>query len=162
MARNEGLVVSAPLLPGLLPILAGLHDLQGVVVANPDGTPPELLGPGQVVAWDVMDWMVSPQNEQAGQDFHELLEEAKTHADSPLPTHDDDPAHDRAVGAAVMMCQRGQARKGVVLYNVWAAAAGYEQVKLLSEAPPVVDILDAIVGLNNAGELEVLSCRSVQ
>ena len=44
-SRAEGLVVSAPLLPGLLPILQGLRDLRLVIVANPDGTPPELLGP---------------------------------------------------------------------------------------------------------------------
>ncbi|HST74686.1 MAG TPA: benzoate-CoA ligase family protein [Acetobacteraceae bacterium] len=43
-SRAEGLVVSAPLLPGLLPILEGLRDLRLVVVANPDGSPPELLG----------------------------------------------------------------------------------------------------------------------
>jgi 4-hydroxybenzoate-CoA ligase len=47
-SRAAGLVVSAPLLPALLPILDGLRDLRCVVVANSDGTAPELLGPSHI------------------------------------------------------------------------------------------------------------------
>jgi benzoate-CoA ligase family protein len=45
-SRAEGLVVSAPLLPSLPPLLAGLPDLRLVVVANPDGSPPSAMEPG--------------------------------------------------------------------------------------------------------------------
>ncbi|MBN9563462.1 MAG: benzoate-CoA ligase family protein [Alphaproteobacteria bacterium] len=47
-SRAEGLVVSAPLLPALLPVLDQLPDLRRVVVASPDGAPPEPAGPGQI------------------------------------------------------------------------------------------------------------------
>jgi 4-hydroxybenzoate-CoA ligase len=47
-SRAEGLVVSGPLLSGLLPVLGGLRDLRRVIVANPDGTPPEVPEPAHV------------------------------------------------------------------------------------------------------------------
>jgi 4-hydroxybenzoate-CoA ligase len=47
-SRAEGLVVSATLLPGLLPVLDRLPDLRRVVVANADGTPTEPAGSGQI------------------------------------------------------------------------------------------------------------------
>lgn len=119
-----------------------------------------LLGPGQVVRWDIEDWAVSePSLEADGQAFHELLEAAKAKAGSDLTTHADDPWHDRMVGAVIRMTLRGQVTKGIALYNRWAAAAGYAPVTLLSEAPPLVDVGDGIVGLNTNGELEILACR---
>lgn len=119
-----------------------------------------LLGPGQVVSWDIMDWAVREQSlESDGHGFHAMLETAKAEKGSELPTHPDDPAHDRMVGAVSRMCKRGQARKGVALYNLYAAASGYAPIQLLSEAPPVVDVQDAIVGTNTAGNMEVLQCR---
>lgn len=119
----------------------------------------DLLGPGQVVRWDVLEWMTAePNNEAEGNAFHDMLEATKAANGSELPKHEDDPWHDRAVGAAVMMCKRGQPTKGVALYNMWAIAAGYAPIALLSEKPPVVDVVDAVVGLND-GELEVMLCR---
>ncbi len=53
-SRAEGLVVSAPLLPGLLPFLDGLRDLRHVIVANLDGTLPELTGPAQARITDFL------------------------------------------------------------------------------------------------------------
>ena len=120
----------------------------------------ELLGPGQIVSWDIHDWMVTePSLEAEGHAFHAKLEAAKQAAGSELPQHADDPWHDRAVGAAALMCKRGNAAKGVTLYNLWAAAAGYAQITLLSAIPPLVDVVDGIVGLDSEGELEVLACR---
>lgn len=119
-----------------------------------------LIGPGQVVSWEVLDWMTSDTSlEPDGKAFHDLLEASKAETGSELPQHDHDPVHDRVVGAATRMCRRGQARKGVVLYNLWASAAGYAPIELLSDDPPVVDIQDAILGLNGHGEMEVRLCR---
>lgn len=118
-----------------------------------------LLGPGQVVSWTALEWMTDAGSEREGRAFHQMLEAAKVKSGSELPQHEDDPAHDRAVGAAALMCKHGQAAKGVALYNVWAVAAGYAPVTMLSEKPPLVDILDAVVGLNNDGGMEVLLCR---
>lgn len=117
-------------------------------------------GPGMVVAWDVLDWATStPDLEADGKQFHDLLEAAKVHADSPLPVHDDEPAHDRMVGATSRMCHRGQAAKGVALYNAWAAAAGYAPITLLADDPPMVDVVDGVVGLDQSGALQVLAIR---
>jgi hypothetical protein len=116
-------------------------------------------GPGMVVSWDILDWSTStPDLEADGKQFHELLESAKAEAGSELPKHDDEPAHDRMVGAVSRMCHRGQARKGVILYNLWASAAGYAAIRLLADDPPVVDVVDGVVGLEN-GAMRVLSCR---
>lgn len=120
----------------------------------------DALGEGQVVRWEVLDWAVSePQLEADGNAFHEMLEAAKAHIGSMLPTHADDPWHDRTVGAVSRMARRGQPRKAVAIYNIWATAAGYAPISLISEAPPVIDVQDALVGLNQAGEMEVLLCR---
>ena len=116
-------------------------------------------GPGTVVSWDIMDWATAaPDLEADGKLFHDLLETAKAETGSVLPIHDDESAHDRMVGAASRMCRRGQARKGVILYNLWAAAAGYKPITLVSDDPPVVDVEDAIIGLEN-GRMKVLKCR---
>jgi hypothetical protein len=57
------------------------------------------------------------------------------------------------------MCHRGQARKGVILYNLWASAAGYAPITLLADDPPLVDVVDGIVGLED-GKLRVLAVKS--
>lgn len=117
-------------------------------------------GPSAVVKIDVDDWIAGNRALEAdGERFHRLLEEAKAAIGSSLPTHPDDPVHDRHVGAAVRMAERGHAGKGVAIYNAWAKLAGYQPVTLLQANPPVVDVLDAVVGLGTAGEMEVLQCR---
>jgi len=118
------------------------------------------LGPSQWGALDVQDWIGSEAAlEEDGRRFHDLLESAKAASGSELPTHDYEPAHERAVGAAVRMCTHGQARKGIMLYNLWARAAGYAPVVLLSDAPPVVDALDGVVAMKEGGAMEVVECR---
>jgi RimJ/RimL family protein N-acetyltransferase len=119
-----------------------------------------MFGPGTVVEWDVVQWAKrSAANEEDGKQFHELLEAAKQAEGSTLPVHDDHPEHDRMVGAATKMCRRGQARKGVILYNLWAGAAGYMPISLLAENPPLVDVVDGIISLDEAGELQVVALR---
>jgi hypothetical protein len=103
-------------------------------------------------------WPRDPEALAAGQVFHAQLEAAKARADSALARHDEDEAHDRAVGAACLMIAASNPRKGVWAYNRWAALAGYQTIVLLNEAPIVVDVRDAIVGVKN-GAMEVLSCR---
>jgi RimJ/RimL family protein N-acetyltransferase len=117
------------------------------------------LGPGTVVNWDVMDWATNtPDLEADGKQFHDLLEAEKTKAGSTLPVHDDEPSHDRMVGAVSRMCHRGQARKGVILYNIWCGAAGYAPITLLADNPPLVDVVDGVVGIEN-GVMKVLAVK---
>jgi len=56
------------------------------------------------------------------------------------------------------MYSRGQAKKATSLYNRWAVNAGYAPIQLISEEPPVVDVLDAVMRLDE-DELEVMTCR---
>lgn len=93
-----------------------------------------------------------------GEWFHEKLTAAKATHGSVLPVHDDDEAHDRTVGASVRMVLAGNPRKAVWSYNRWAAFAGYAPISLLSEAPPVIDVVDAVV-TPNGDDMEVLLCR---
>jgi len=92
-----------------------------------------------------------------GRAFHEALERAKAAVGSHLPTHADDAAHDRAVGASLLMARAGNARKAVHLYNRWARFAGYAPGALLNDAPATFDVGDAIVAFTP--ELEILKCR---
>ena len=93
-----------------------------------------------------------------GQWFHDKLEAAKRDVGSGLVVHEDDEAHDRYVGASVGMVLAGNPRKAVWAYNRWAVFAGYAPITLLSEAPPVIDVVDAVVA-PNGGDMEVLLCR---
>jgi hypothetical protein len=83
-----------------------------------------------------------------------------------LPEHPEDRVHDRYVGAAVRMCKRGWALKGVGLYNVYAVAAGYTPVQLINSDPVMVDcsepgIVNMTMMLNAQGEMEVVQCQLV-
>lgn len=120
-------------------------------------------GPGQVVSWDVMDWIAGEESlEQEGREFHEISEEAIREAGLDLPQHAEDRIHDRYVGATVRMCRRGQSRKGVLLYNLWSSAAGYPPAKFISDDPVIIDAgLGMLMGLKADGAMEVLQCPSV-
>lgn len=82
---------------------------------------------------------------EIGAEFHDWLEGLKAAGGSERPVHEADEDHDRAVGASTLMFSAGQAQKGALSYNRWASLAGYGQIALVSDAPIVVDVLDAIV-----------------
>jgi hypothetical protein len=105
--------------------------------------------------WIERDEMVEP----AGHWFHERLEELTTEAGKPIPKHYDEPAHNRAVGASVLMFQAGNALKGATSYNLWARIAGFPVIRVLSINPVVIDMDQAVVGIAD-GDMEVLLCRS--
>lgn len=117
------------------------------------------LGPSEFMVIDLDDWVQGDASLTAdGQWFHERLEAAKLAAGSALPTHPDDDAHDRAVGAAVRMMRAGNAGKGIGVYNRWAICAGYAQITPISYHPLTIDVVDAVVALDG-GDLRVLQCR---
>ena len=97
-----------------------------------------------------------PECEQAGHWFHERLEAEKRKSGSALPVHEDDPAHDKAVGAAVLMCRAGQPEKAAALYNLWAAFAGYAPIAVLESG--ALDVGDAVIRLRG-DDFEVVECR---
>jgi len=92
-----------------------------------------------------------------GEWFHDRLEAETKRLGGVEDPHDDDPAHDRHVGAAVGMILLGQVAKGIVLYNRWARFAGYVPVNVVSLNPTVIDIKTHIVRIDGA-DFEVLQC----
>ena len=69
--------------------------------------------------------------------------------------HDDDPIHDRWVGAALGMVLAGNAAKAVGSYNRWASVAQYQPVNLVSVTPILVDFGTAYVQIQG-GAIEIL------
>jgi len=88
-----------------------------------------------------------------GQAFHEAMEAAKAAAGSTLPVHPDDEAHDRVVGACVLMVKAGMTQKAVGVFNRWSVFAGYMPIQALS--PTTIATGDAIVQVDG-GEMKVL------
>lgn len=120
------------------------------------------MGEGAQARIDIDQWICGePDLEKDGERFHEALEKAKAKAGSELPTHPHDPIHERYVGAAVRMFSRGQTRKGEAIYNRWSTNAGYAQIALVSDAPLVVDAVDALVTMTD-DQITVLLCRGGQ
>ncbi|HKS71094.1 MAG TPA: hypothetical protein VJQ45_11765 [Ktedonobacterales bacterium] len=93
-----------------------------------------------------------------GRTFHQALEAAKDLHPAPRPAHVDDEAHDRAVGASILMALASQADKAEGAFNRWAAFAGYAPVRRLS--PTLWDVGDGIVELRE-GELRVAMVRTI-
>lgn len=105
------------------------------------------------------DWVKSAGGlVERGHWFHDQLESEKVRMGSHAVVHDDDPAHDRHVGAAVEMILRGQVAKAIVLYNRWARFAGYVELQVVSVAPLIIDIQEALIQVSD-GNFEVIQCR---
>jgi hypothetical protein len=108
-------------------------------------------------------WMMMDDEALArGQWFHDALEQHKATLARPPPIHADDEAHDRAVGASVLMFQAFNPHKAVASYNRWASFAGYAPIRLVSLAPLIIDVVDALVTMTATGGLEFLACQSAQ
>lgn len=107
-----------------------------------------------IAKWRCLDTMVADK----GVWFHTRLEELTAAIGKTIPVHEDDPAHNRAVGAAVLMLEAGNAVKACGLYNRWAAFVGYPPVKLVSNSPVIIDMIEAVIAVSN-GDMEVLLCR---
>jgi len=112
------------------------------------------------------DWLYAPwaagKLAEQGEWFHQRLDAAKLAMLSPTESHAADPAHDVNVGATIEMIWAGQAEKGLTLYNRWARFAGYAEVRLISTAPLVIDIQDAVLLIDcKTQDFEVLACRAL-
>jgi len=113
----------------------------------------------EVVTLTMHKWISRDAEVEAkGKWFHQRLEEFKIANGSQMPVHADCEAHDRAVGAAVLMMEAGNTMKAVAFYNVWARIAGYQPIRCISLNPPIIDVVDAIIGVNGT-DMEVLLCR---
>lgn len=129
---------------------------------NPKATPPRSFGfrfwfKGQDADFyrlNVNDWATNAPNlETYGRWFHEQLKAA-----GQTQSHADLAANDRFAGMAAAMALRGQERKAVALYNIWALTAGFYPARIISEDPFEIDTGDAIWRI--VGEqAEIVSCQ---
>lgn len=96
--------------------------------------------------------------EATGEWFHHKLEAAKHAVGATSPIHDDDPIHDRFVGATCEMIMSGQIAKALQFYHQWAVFAGYGPVSVIAENPIVLDIGDALIAVQQ-DDFTVILCR---
>lgn len=94
----------------------------------------------------IQDWIMrAPGLVERGQWFHRRLEAEFKRLKEPDISHPDDPVHDRYVGAACEMLLGGSPGKAVILYNRWAAVAGYAPIAVAGINPLTIDIGSAIL-----------------
>jgi hypothetical protein len=97
-----------------------------------------------VYSMSIQEWATKdPFITKRGVEFHDELEAQYKKLGKNLPLHDEDPIHDRYVGATVMMFENGQYNKAISFYNRWAAMSDYQVVKVLSAQPLIVDIRES-------------------
>jgi len=77
-----------------------------------------------------------------GRSFHNKLDAAK--AETADHSHDDDDVHDHYVGASCLLAIAGNVDKGLMIYNSWAACAGYQPAFVIERDPLKVDTGDAM------------------
>lgn len=102
-------------------------------------------------------WVATaPGLEEHGKWFHVRLEQL---TDGRIPEHKEESLHNRLVGAAVLMFRVRNSLKGAAFYNRWAHFAEYEQIRLISINPTIID-MGAVVVQVSWDDMEVLQCRA--
>lgn len=114
----------------------------------------EGMGKIEFVELSLMRWAMDNAGlEKHGERYHSLVEPLG------LGEHPHDAAHERAVGAALLMFENGQPQKGEAFYNLWARFAGYPGIGLLKLDPVTVDTGGGVICAVNAGGLEIATCQ---
>lgn len=118
-------------------------------------------GPVDCMGLTFAKWLSRDETVQAkGEWFHQRLEDLTAAKGSTIPVHFEEPAHNRAVGASVLMFEAGNPVKATTSYNLWAKVAGFPTIRLASITPVIIDMDQVVVGISG-GDMEVLQCRSV-
>jgi hypothetical protein len=113
-------------------------------------------GPVDCMSLPIAKWMQKDAAvQERGEWFHTRLEEVTK---GNLPAHYDEPSHNKAVGAAVLMFQAGNNIKAINIYNLWARRSGFAPIRALSLTPLIIDMDQVIVEISN-GDMEVLRCQ---
>ncbi|MCJ2039549.1 hypothetical protein MKK55_11440 [Methylobacterium sp. J-059] len=108
------------------------------------------------------DWVkTADELPEIGAWFHDRLEAENARLGVPDEIHEDDPAHDRHVGAAVAMFLCNQPGKAVHLYNRWARFSGYGLINVASVDPLIIDIGSHVLRVH-PGNFEVIPCPPEQ
>jgi len=103
----------------------------------------------------IQDWVqTAPRLVEIGRTFHDMLHREADRLGL-TDAHDDDENHNRYVGAAVEMIRAGKLVKGVAFYNRWAIVSRHDPIKILSQAPPTVEIDHGLVIAMDGNEFRV-------
>jgi len=112
---------------------------------------------GQMYRLNVLEWIMKARAcREMGQEFHDKLEAARPNIEH--EEHEDDAVHDGYVGASCLMSLAGNVDKALMIYNSWAACAGYAPAFVVERSPLRVDTGDAIWTIRS-GILEVETCQ---
>ena len=98
-----------------------------------------------IYSFRLQDWVVRGDGlAETGAWLHSRMEQEADRLGITVPRHDEDPNHNRYVGAAVEMVLGGRPGKGVAFYNRWVSLARQtrggmlQHVSLVSENPTVI------------------------
>ena len=117
------------------------------------------LGPVDCMGLTFQKWLSrDPEVEAAGAWFHQRLEDLTKAVGKTIPVHFEEPAHNRAAGASVLMLRAGNPSKAQGSYNSWARFAGFPPFQIVNLNPVIIDMGEAVVSVNN-DDMEVLLCR---
>lgn len=106
----------------------------------------------------IHDWAeTSAWAEKRGEWFHGRLNEDAARLGVTAPPHEDDPQHNRIVGAALEMARNGQVIKSVLFYSRWAYMARHAIIEMVSEDPPAVKMDLGIIRFRG-NDIEVSPC----
>lgn len=104
-------------------------------------------------------WKWLARDEQVlarGKWFHTRLEQLTGEMGVTIPVHAEDAAHERAVGACVLMLEAGNPAKAVEAYNRWARVAGqYSEIRLISLNPVIIETDGVLLALKGS-DMDVL------
>jgi hypothetical protein len=105
--------------------------------------------PADIYSIQIQDWMRSAKGlVEWGRWFQGQINEEFRRLGKQELQHEEDETHNRYVGAAVEMIRNGQAVKGVVFYNRWAAMAAYQPIHLVSNDPITLNVGEATLELH--------------
>ncbi len=122
---------------------------------------------GEVVGVDIysvriQDWVgTAPFLEDKGEWLHEQMEKEAHRVGITVPTHDNDPNHNRYVGATLEMFRGGQYPKAIAFYNRWVYASRHAQkgkfsfISMASISPPAINFDEGVLQLNG-DEIQIL------
>lgn len=114
--------------------------------------------PVDIYSFRIQDWIVKARGlEEVGRKFHDDMLAAVRKAGITAPPHDDDPLHNKYVGAALEMFQSRQAVKGADFYNRYCQMVRHVTIELLALDPPTIRFDVGIMRLVD-GKLEVAPC----
>ena len=116
-------------------------------------------------SYSLWDWAArAPGIEETGRWLHGRMEQEAARLGMDVPGHEDDPNHNRYVGAAAEMAFGKQGAKGVAFYNRWVSMARHarngalQHVSLVSADPVTIQFDMGRMRFEN-GDIEVIpSC----